>query len=143
MSNNFNVSFNSQNAPNLDDFKDELPPMKSEEFDQHLDTEQIKSMVYTLLSETDNPQDDKLRTCKNYAELRGKYKNRYAGLLMRYPSLYNMVLEAGKKFDLIQFEQMMDMISKVRRNEVDEGSASREFGEKMVNKYVKPNLGKN
>ncbi len=42
MSNNFNVSFNSQNAPNLDDFKDELPPMKSEEFDQHLDTEQIK-----------------------------------------------------------------------------------------------------
>jgi len=139
---NFNVSFN-QNTPNLNDFKDEIPPMQSEEFDKHLDIEQIQSMVYSLLTETDNERDDKLRTCKNYSELRGKYQKKYAGLLMRYPSLYNMVLESGKKFDLLQFEQMLAMISKVRKNEVDENTASKAFGQKMVDKYVKPNLNKN
>ena len=140
MANNFNVSFNSNNVPKLDDFKDELPPMESKEFDNHLPIEDIQIQVYRLLSETDNERDDKLRKCKNYSELRGKYQQKYQGLMMRYPSLYNMILECGKEFDLIQFEQMIGMISKVRNNEVDETSASKAFGEKMVNKYVKPNL---
>jgi hypothetical protein len=97
-------------------------------------------MIYTLLTETDCERDDKLRKCKNYAELRGKYQKKYEGLMMRYPSLYNMVLESGRNFDLIQFEQMIEMISKVRSKQVDESTASRQFGEKMVEKYVKPNL---
>jgi len=144
MSNNLNVSVNpNSDTPKLEDFKNDLPPMQSKEFDEHMDTEELKTMVYTLLTETDCERDDRLRKSKNYADLRGKYQKKYEGLLMRYPSLYSMVLENGRNFDLIQFEQMMDMISKVRRNEVDEGTASREFGEKMVNKYVKPNLGKN
>jgi hypothetical protein len=49
-------------------------------------------------------------------------------------------IENGKKFDLVQFEQMMVMISKVRRKEVTEESASQQFGEQMVEKYVKPKL---
>jgi hypothetical protein len=51
-----------------------------------------------------------------------------------------MIIENGKKFDLTQFEQMMVMISKVRRKEVTEESASQQFGEQMVEKYVKPKL---
>lgn len=61
-------------------------------------------------------------------------------LMMIYPALYNMVIENGKNFDLTQFEQMMTMISKVRRKEVTEESASQQFGEQMVEKYVKPKL---
>lgn len=60
--------------------------------------------------------------------------------MMIYPALYNMIIENGKKFDLSQFEQMMVMISKVRRKEVTEESASQQFGEQMVEKYVKPKL---
>ncbi len=140
MANNFNVSFNSNTAPKLEDFKNDIPPMESKEFDTHLESEDLKSLVYSLLSETDNERDDKLRRCKNYAELRGKYQNKYKGIMMRYPSLYNMILENGKSFDLIQFEQMMDMINKVRNKETSEENASKAFGEKMVDKYIKPNL---
>jgi hypothetical protein len=140
---NFKVDFDPKDVPSLKDFKNDLPPMKSPEFDNHLDIEKIQEMVYTLLSETDCERDDKLRKCKNYAELRGKYQQKYMGLMMRYPSLYNMVLENGKKFDLVQFEQMMGMISKVRNNEVAESDASKAFGQHMVDKYVKPNLNKN
>ena len=60
--------------------------------------------------------------------------------MMIYPALFNMVIENGKKFDLTQFEQMMTMISKVRRKEVTEEAASKQFGEQMVDKYVKPKL---
>jgi hypothetical protein len=60
--------------------------------------------------------------------------------MMIYPALYNMIIENGKKFDLVQFEQMMVMISMVRRKEVTEESASQQFGEQMVEKYVKPKL---
>jgi len=143
MANNFNVSFNSSNAPKLEDFKNDIPAMQNKEYDNHIDVEELKSLVYTLLTETDCERDDKLRKCKNYADLRGKYQKKYEGLMMRYPSLYNMILETGKAFDLLQFEQMLSMISKVRNNEVDESTASKAFGEKMVDKYVKPSLGKN
>jgi hypothetical protein len=51
-----------------------------------------------------------------------------------------MIIENGKKFDLTQFEQMMTMISKVRRKEVTEEAASKKFGEEMVEKFVKPKL---
>jgi hypothetical protein len=61
-------------------------------------------------------------------------------LMMIYPALYNMIIENGKKFDLTQFEQMMTMISKIRRKEVTEEAASKKFGEEMVEKFVKPKL---
>jgi hypothetical protein len=35
---------------------------------------------------------------------------------------------------------MMTTISKVRRKEVTEEAASKQFGEEMVEKYVKPKL---
>jgi hypothetical protein len=35
---------------------------------------------------------------------------------------------------------MMTMISKVRRKEVTEKTASQKFGEEMVEKFVKPKL---
>ncbi len=60
--------------------------------------------------------------------------------MMIYPALYNMIIENGKKFDLTQFEQMMTMISKIRRKEVTEEAASQQFGKEMVEKYVKPKL---
>ena len=59
---------------------------------------------------------------------------------MRYPALYNMILENGKEFDLLQFEQMMGMIAKVRAKKMTEENASKEFGEKMVDKYVKSKI---
>lgn len=135
-----NVSISQSGNPNLEDFKNDLPPMQAADLDDHLETEELKSLVYTLLTETDCERDDKLRKCKNYADLRGKYQKKYHGLMMRYPSLYNMILENGKAFDLIQFEQMMGMISKVRNKEIDESTASKAFGERMVEKYVKPNV---
>ena len=140
MANNLNVTFNSSNAPQLKDFQNDIPAMQQKEYDEHIEVEELKSMIYTLLTETDCERDDKLRKSKNYAELRGKYQKKYEGLMMRYPSLYNMILEGGKSFDLLQFEQMLSMIAKVRNKEVDESTASKAFGEKMVDKYVKPNL---
>lgn len=135
----FNTSQTNQSA-SLEDFKDQLPPKQQKEFDEHLDVEQIKSYVYQLLSETDCPEDNKKRDAKKYADLRGKYQQKYMPLMMIYPALYNMIIENGKKFDLVQFEQMMVMISKVRRKELTEESASQQFGEQMVEKYVKPKL---
>ena len=135
----FNTSQTNQSA-SLEDFKDQLPPKQQKEFDEHLDVEQIKSYVYQLLSETDCPEDNRKRESKKYADLRGKYQQKYMPLMMIYPALYNMIIENGKKFDLAQFEQMMVMISKVRRKELTEESASQQFGEQMVEKYVKPKL---
>jgi len=135
----FNTSQTNQSA-SLEDFKDQLPPKQQKEFDEHLDVEQIKSYVYQLLTETDCPEDNRKREAKKYADLRGKYQQKYMPLMMIYPALYNMIIENGKKFDLTQFEQMMLMISKVRRKEVTEESASKQFGEQMVEKYVKPKL---
>jgi hypothetical protein len=127
-------------APNLADFQDQLPPMTNKEFDDHLSTNDVKLLVYQLLSETDNQNDDKLRQRKNFADLRGKYQKKYEGFAFRYPSLFTLVLEQGKAFDLLQFEQMIGMIDKVRNKETDEHTASKQFGEIMVDKFVKPNL---
>lgn len=135
----FNTSQTNQSA-SFEDFKDQLPPKQQKEFDEHLDVEQIKSYVYQLLTETDCPEDNRKRETKKYADLRGKYQQKYMPLMMIYPALYNMIIENGKKFDLTQFEQMMTMISKVRRKEVTEEAASKKFGEEMVDKYVKPKL---
>jgi hypothetical protein len=127
-------------TPNLADFQDQLPPMTNKEFDEHLPTNDVKLLVYQLLSETDNQNDDKLRQRKNFADLRGKYQKKYDGFAFRYPSLFTLVLEQGKAFDLLQFEQMIGMIDKVRNKETDEHTASKQFGEIMVDKFVKPNL---
>ena len=135
----FNTSQLNQSA-SLEDFKDQLPPKQQKDLDEHLDVEQIKSLVYQLLTETDCPEDNRKREAKKYADLRGKYQQKYMPLMMIYPALFNMVIENGKKFDLNQFEQMMTMISKVRRKEVTEEAASQKFGEEMVEKYVKPKL---
>ncbi len=135
----FNTSQTNQSA-SLEDFKDQLPPKQQKELDEHLDVEQIKSFVYQLLTETDCPEDNRKREAKKFADLRGKYQQKYMPLLMIYPALYNMIIENGKKFDLTQFEQMMTMISKIRRKEVTEEAASQQFGKEMVEKYVKPKL---
>lgn len=135
----FNTSQTNQSA-SLEDFKDQLPPKQQKEFDEHLDVEQIKSYVYQLLTETDCPEDNRKREAKKFADLRGKYQQKYMPLMMIYPALYNMIIENGKKFDLTQFEQMMTMISKIRRKEVTEEAASQQFGKEMVDKYVKPKL---
>lgn len=135
----FNTSQTNQSA-SLEDFKDQLPPKKQKELDEHLDVEQIKSFVYQLLTETDCPEDNRKREAKKFADLRGKYQQKYMPLMMIYPALYNMIIENGKKFDLTQFEQMMTMISKIRRKEVTEEAASQQFGKEMVDKYVKPKL---
>lgn len=135
----FNTSQTNQSA-SLEDFKDQLPPKQQKEFDEHLDVEQIKSYVYQLLTETDCPEDNRKREAKKFADLRGKYQQKYMPLMMIYPALYNMIIENGKKFDLTQFEQMMTMISKIRRKEVTEEAASQQFGQEMVEKYVKPKL---
>ena len=127
-------------APNIADFQDQLPPMTNKEFDDHLSTNDVKLLVYQLLSETDNQNDDKLRQRKNFSDLRGKYQKKYEGFAFRYPSLFTLVLEQGKAFDLLQFEQMIGMIDKVRNKETDEHTASKQFGEIMVDKFVKPNL---
>lgn len=127
-------------APNIADFQDQLPPMTNKEFDDHLSTNDVKLLVYQLLSETDNQNDDKLRQRKNFADLRGKYQKKFEGFAFRYPSLFTLVLEQGKAFDLLQFEQMIGMIDKIRNKETDEHTASKQFGEIMVDKFVKPNL---
>jgi hypothetical protein len=139
MDKNFIVQ-SGNSAPNIADFQDQLPPMTNKEFDDHLSTNDVKLLVYQLLSETDNQNDDKLRQRKNFADLRGKYQKKYEGFAFRYPSLFTLVLEHGKAFDLLQFEQMIGMIDKVRNKETDEHTASKQFGEIMVDKFVKPNL---
>ena len=139
MDKNFVVQ-SGNSAPNIADFQDQLPPMTNTEFDDHLATNDVKLLVYQLLSETDNQNDDKLRQRKNFADLRGKYQKKYEGFAFRYPSLFTLVLEQGKAFDLLQFEQMIGMIDKVRNKETDEHTASKQFGEIMVDKFVKPNL---
>jgi hypothetical protein len=95
----FTTNQTNQSA-SLEDFKDQLPPKQQKEFDEHLDVEQIKSFVYQLLTETDCLEDNRKRETKKFADLRGKYQQKYMPLMMIYPALFNMIIENGKKFDL-------------------------------------------
>jgi hypothetical protein len=107
---------------------------------EHLPISELKKLVYDLLSEINNPEDDALVKKGKKNDLLKKYSSKYAALQLRYPALFNMILDTGKNFDLQQFEMMIGMIQKVRDNKVSEQEASVEFGQKMVDKYVTPKL---
>ena len=96
MDKNFVVQ-SGNSAPNIADFQDQLPPMTNKEFDDHLATNDVKLLVYQLLSETDNQNDDKLRQRKNFADLRGKYQKKYEGFAFRYPSLLRWFWSRGRR----------------------------------------------
>ena len=107
---------------------------------EHLPIPELKNLVYSLLSEINNPEDEELVKKGKKNDLLKKYSSKYGALQLRYPALFNMILDTGKNFDLQQFEMMIGMIQKVRDNKVSEQEASVEFGQKMVDKYVKPKL---
>jgi len=120
--------------------KGQFPPLNQPQFDEHISVEETKKLVYGLLHETNNPRDNQWRIKGKYADIRGLYVKKYESLLMRYPALFNMIIENGTKFDLKKFEETMNMVSKVRKNEVTLEKASEDYGQKRYDEYVKPKL---
>ena len=107
---------------------------------EHLPIDELKQLVYSLLSDINNSEDEALIKNGRKNELLKKYSTKYGKLQLRYPALFNMVLDTGKDFDLQQFHMMIGMIERVRNKQVSEQEASIQFGQKMVDKYVKPKL---
>lgn len=114
-----------------------------EGYNNHLDIDVLKKLVYDLLRETSCREDNKMRKEGQYGSIRGKYSNSYKDLFMRYPALFNMIIERGPEFEKREFENIISKLSAVRRKEKTEEEASVEFGQEMVDKYVKPILPEN
>lgn len=108
------------------------------DLNEHLDINVVRTLVQSLYD----------KVCAGYnanlgeMEIKMKYKEEYADLDLRYPALYNMVCETGKEFNWMEFNNMMNLLGKVRNNTISEESASVAFGQRMVDKYVTPNLPK-
>ena len=111
-----------------------------EDYNNHLDTNVLKELVYGLLKETSCKEDNKLRKDEQYGSIRGKYSQKYKDIFMRYPALFNMIIERGPEFETREFENILSKLAAVKRKEKTDEEASVEFGQEMVDKYVKPKL---
>lgn len=108
------------------------------EYGDHLSLDEVKRLVQNLFNEVIKDDNNALNT----VELKNKYRNDFFELESRYPALYTMVIESKKNFDWNEFNFMMNMLNKVRNNQVSENDASIYYGQRMVDKYVKPKLEK-
>jgi len=108
------------------------------DLNEHLNINLIKSLVQSLCDKVTNDYNNGM----DENNIKIKYKNEYSDLDLRYPALYNMVCETGKEFNWIEFNNMINLLEKVRNNTISEESASVTFGQRMVDKYVTPNLPK-
>ena len=120
--------------------KGQFPPVYQPQYDEHLSINETKNLVYSLLQETNNPRDNQLRVQGKYNDIRGIYGKKYDKLMMRYPALFNMIIENGNQFDRKKFEETICMVSKVRNNEISLEKASEDYGQKRYDEYVKPKI---
>lgn len=112
-------------------------------FNNHLDIDTLRNLVYNLLNDTSSSKEDnKMRKEKKFGNIRGKYSQKYKDIFMRYPALFNMIIERGNEFEKNEFENILSKLSAVRNKTKTEEEASVEFGQEMVDKYVKPKLDK-
>lgn len=113
----------------------------NQSLDEHIPINILKNMVHDLLADLNNPDDKILIKNKKSVQLLQKYGKKYAELQLRYPALFNMIIDTGSEFDMKQFQMMINSIERVRNNQVKEQDASKQFGQDMYDKYVKPKLG--
>jgi hypothetical protein len=79
---------------------------------------------------------------KNEDEFLKLMKEKYHQLHFKFPSIFNMVLEQGDKFDLPKLLHMLSMRQRVENNEITSHDASVVIGTEEYNTYVKPKVDK-
>jgi len=67
-------------------------------------------------------------------QLEIEYKDLYEG----YPSIFKMACEGN--MDFVRLKYMLQMIDRVKHNEISEHDASVDVGQKLVDEIVKPDL---
>lgn len=89
----------------------------------------IKSEISSDAEKGVDPNETKYRLTDAYSEFS-----------LKYTVIFLKTLEG--ELDMDQFSYMIDMASKVNDDKITNHDASVEIGEKLVNQYVKPILGK-
>jgi uncharacterized protein YpbB len=97
------------------------------DYDKILDQAKL---VLTLLEE--NQQDDQ----KKRDEITEKCKY----LIDSAPNIYKMCISGG--MDLERLTYMINMVKKVKTNEISDHDASVKVGERLVDEFVKPKINK-
>jgi hypothetical protein len=92
----------------------------------------VKSMIKLMR----NPSTKELQK-KDDTEFMKLMQEKYHQLHFKYPSLFNMVIEDGDKFDIPKLQNMLSMKQKVDSNEVSNHDASVQVGTEEYNNYVK------
>lgn len=82
-----------------------------------------------------------LKKKHNDKELKKILDEKYKDFINRYKSIYQMCLSG--EMDIKRLEFMLNMMEKVKKNEMSEYDASVKVGTKLVDEIVKPNLKKN
>jgi hypothetical protein len=104
----------------------------------HLPLNQIRSMVQSLYDKLLHDENKFLTE----VDLKVKFREEYKELELRYPALYNMVLEQRHAFDWNEFNHLMSRIETIRQNPNNFDKESVAYGQRAYNRYVKPKLDK-
>ena len=103
---------------------------------------------YKLLNTIKSLKNDYDELNKNTGELsdlneiKSKLGKKYPDLSDNYPSLFNLVFNPVSTWDndLKDLTKMVQLASKVKQKKISQHDASVEVGQKLVDKYVKPQL---
>lgn len=76
----------------------------------------------------------------NIKEKERIYTTKYSHFVERYPMLFKMACKPD--FDMSRLDYILGMMARVNTNELSYDNATKEFGQKMFDTYVKPNLDK-
>lgn len=94
-----------------------------------LTTEEIMTIVGTMVSYQGTSQQKQLRFADHFPEFKAQY-----------PFLFDMA--CAPDFDMERFTYMMNLREQVSKQSRTLEDASKEIGQKLFNEYVKPHVGK-
>ena len=83
-------------------------------------------------------KDNKKRRKKNLEEFDKEIKIVYEDFYLKYPALFSKIIDGSLEKN--QFNFMLNMMCKVKNDELSDHDASVQVGQVLVDKYVKPVL---
>ena len=81
-------------------------------------------------------KDNKKKRRKNIEEFDKEIKVVYQDFYLKYPALFSKIIDGSLEKN--QFNFMLNMMGKVKNEELSDHDASVQVGQVLVDKYVKP-----
>jgi hypothetical protein len=100
---------------------------RSEQADTNFTAEDIKRIVMEIVCAAGMPKDKEIM-----------FRKRHPDFAERYPALFLMACEPN--FDMRKLSFMLDMMSKIDKQETTLDAASKEVGQTLFDEYVAPIL---